>query len=447
MATITSAQSGDFSNSATWVGGVVPTVGDTARVVAGHIVTIDTNTTCDAIENLNTTGYFLLPNGITLTANVQGGSTSNGTLQLASGAVSTIVGNVTASQGVNGAWVILLNQANLSLTIVGNVSTPPGNRNYAIRATTAATNLILDITGNITGVGQNTTEGTAWISSPTCTITVTGNIQGSISNSGWPGINFGQGTLTLTGNIITGAGIGIYSTGASSTITITGNIEGNSAASSGVNATGASSIITVTGNITGGTGTSAFGISSTGASSLINAVGTATAAAISSNAISSTATTNGVVFSGNMISSPQGALPVRANVFRLLDTNLSGITQYADDSAFPTGSLVTRVSADLVQGMPSASDVRFETLYGVDNTLEGTLHMPTSGAVAFSVPVDDTVGVLATNASEIADEIVNRLLLVTEENNIVTVPYSTGSVNYSRTKVLDSTRTLQLTEI
>jgi hypothetical protein len=214
----------------------------------------------------------------------------------------------------------------------------------------------------------------------------------------------------------------------------------------GAFATGTSTIITVTGNITAGGGATSLGISSTGASSLISAVGTATAASTTNNAIVSTATTNGVVFSGNMISSNQGALPVRTNVFRLLDANLSGITQYADDT-FPTGSLVPRVSADLVQGMPSASDVRFETVYGVDNTLTGTLHMPASGSVGFGVLVDNTVGVLGANATDIVDEIITRLLEVTEENNIVTVPYTTASVNYTRTKVFDGTRTTQLTEI
>ena len=63
MAIITSAATGNFSNPATWVGGVVPGPLDNARANTGHNVTIDVDTTVINIQAVST-GRFIMGEGV-----------------------------------------------------------------------------------------------------------------------------------------------------------------------------------------------------------------------------------------------------------------------------------------------------------------------------------------------------------------------------------------------
>ena len=89
-AAITSAQSGNWSATATWVGGVKPGDGDTAVIATGHTVTVDENTTVGA-----TTGTVA---GVTINGT---NSTTYGTLQVADGVTLTL-------KGVNSTYPALL---------------------------------------------------------------------------------------------------------------------------------------------------------------------------------------------------------------------------------------------------------------------------------------------------------------------------------------------------
>jgi hypothetical protein len=60
MATITSAQAGNFSNTATWIGGVVPTSVD--DVIANHFITADVDFVVKSFTAQNNTGRLLLNN-------------------------------------------------------------------------------------------------------------------------------------------------------------------------------------------------------------------------------------------------------------------------------------------------------------------------------------------------------------------------------------------------
>jgi hypothetical protein len=443
MATITSTASGNFSAGATWVGGVVPTVGDIAVAATGHVVVIDVNTTVDKVTQAGT-GKFTLGNGITLTAEVEanaGTFTSGGTVEVICGAGETayIVGNVTgvSSTAVNVCGVNVTGVGTLELTgnvtgsagnassvanghagvytnvtctidIQGNITAGPGNFKFGVFSG-ASSNATTTITGNVTASSGTFSYG-AHATGISSTTTITGNVTAGAGANAYGALAIGaSATITITGDVTGGTGAtayGAHTTGASATITITGNVTGGTGTIAyGAHANGASGTITITGDVTAGAGTTAYGAYASGATSLITATGTATAVGASSNAIRSNATTAqyGVLFSGDLIDTQTGVSAAWTAFFRIIDTSPSGITQYANNSGYPTGGTVSRVSPDNVTGMAQELDVRDGTIYGYNGELEGRLAVPPAASVAAGVPVDATVGTAAVRLQDVAD--------------------------------------------
>jgi hypothetical protein len=108
IAAITSAQSGNWSSTSTWVGGVVPTSADNVVIASGHLVTMDTTT--GGINTRNSGTTTTVNAGGTLATNVtyinNGTTTINGTFQLNGGGwVSDAAGTNSLVYGTNGTLI------------------------------------------------------------------------------------------------------------------------------------------------------------------------------------------------------------------------------------------------------------------------------------------------------------------------------------------------------
>lgn len=436
MATITSAQSGNFSDTATWVGGVVPGASDDAVAATGHTVAINVDTTVISVQQAGT-GKFTLGNGRTLTGNVianAGTFTSGGTVDVTATTTAVINGNVTgvSTTANNTAGVVVSGTG--GLTINGSVTGSPGNGSSITNGSAAVyTNVTCTITinGAVTHGGNNK-RGLQAGASSNGTFTIIGNVTQAVGDGGCVYLLGASPTLNITGTVTlnNGSSIGIAATGASPVVTITGDIVGPSGtfgtviqingsnsvlnitgnitfavgsnnSSTGVTSTGVFATFSLTGSITAGLGDSAHGISYTGASSTVSVIGSANGAGVRSHGINSTATANGVIFQGDMTDSLNGAVAVYTRIFRMSATN-SGVTTYTNTVGYPTGTPVSRVSPDNVTGMASQTDVRLNTVYGFNSELTGSLAVPPANAVGAGVPVDNTTGTAALSPADIA---------------------------------------------
>jgi hypothetical protein len=114
MATITSAQAGNFSNPTTWVGGVVPTSVD--DVIANHFITADVDFVVRSFTAQNNTGRLLLNNvtngvrTVEFTVNFLHSSSGNGNIGMTVGTGNisdtfNIIGRIINRSGSNGSAI------------------------------------------------------------------------------------------------------------------------------------------------------------------------------------------------------------------------------------------------------------------------------------------------------------------------------------------------------
>jgi hypothetical protein len=199
MALIVSAANGNFNAEATWVGGVVPGVGDEAR--SSHTVTITADVTCDKVSN-TASGTFVLSNNVTLTANVVHTSANSSSyvvrLNASAPAQAWIVGDCTGSgSAVNSAAVANLSTGTLHISGILLGGSIGSNAVAALNNSTGTLNIT---TANCTG-GSGTASNNAALNNSTGTLNITGNCTGGGNATSFGAANGSTGTMLVVGTI------------------------------------------------------------------------------------------------------------------------------------------------------------------------------------------------------------------------------------------------------
>lgn len=404
MAIILAAQNGNFTATSTWIGGVVPGVGDVA-VANNKNVTINASVQCDEVRNDTTGGAtvggtFTLTNGVTLTANVFAGSATFGvcvTFSLSSPSSAAVIGNVTGGAGASAS----------SGVNCGGTGT-------------------LSITGNVTG-GASVSGGAGVNMNARGTLNVTGTVR-AVGGVGVQA-NTGSGIVNITGDVFGGTittpgsgpeGARNYGANSATVINITGNVTGGSVAGAQGARTWFAGIINVTGNVYPGTwnGSSPTNGVEQGSTGTINVYG----AAYGSDTVSGVAGANsggtGTIYvrraigngfgPGSTVPHAGGAILTAQSATTIVEeieygpygqSPVSGAVRFADVTNnvaifLRSDSSAKKTLVDPARTtnlLPAASDVRSAVSYNLGSST-GTCAVPSPESVVFGVPVDATTG-------------------------------------------------------
>jgi hypothetical protein len=368
---------GNWSNTATWDGGTLPTAAD--DVFSNNFtVTIDGTFTVLSIRNTSNAsapviaagGQFRYANGGNLTCTAAqaifvGSTTPTLEMTLVSPNTATFSGNVlTITNTIN--YIAIRNSASGTLTCNGN---------YNMDGTASGRAIISHTSTGTTNIISSTISSTVTAGGSGVTVSITGNgivnVTGNISGSGTSGtigsspISSSAGTLNITGNT-TGASSAAVFLSSAVNYTQIGNVNASTAQPAIYNNTTAATI-SVTGIITASTG----------------------APAIYSGFTLNSSYSSGtfVRVSGNVVNSSNNMAIVAPRV--TIDTNTaSWLFQIS------TGGNRTLYAAGVALGNPATNNVRFGTTYGASGELTGTLIVPSPSNVLQGVGTDATVGTL-----------------------------------------------------
>jgi hypothetical protein len=236
------------------------------------------------------------------------------------------------------------------------------------------------VTGNVTGGTGNSVHGIS-LTGAASQFTINGDVRGG-SASNAHGINFGGTLGTVNGNVTGGGGgtaHGVFAT--TGGVNVTGNVTGF--VGCGLRIATNSTII---GNVFGGSVLPGIDPSVTGASLTITVTGDVYAST-TVNGITLTGTGTQVVnLTGNMYNTLGRMAIWCPNVF----ISNTATTLWRMDTG--GGNYKFLYSADSTPNLPATTNVRNGVTFGPALSLTGTMVVPSSSDVRENVPVDNTVG-------------------------------------------------------
>jgi hypothetical protein len=330
MATITSAASGNWSNTATWVGGVVPTSADDVLIASGHVVILDVDATIQYIRGAAATNNWL---------EIQTSRTFTCTSAITPGIINKGV--------VSGGGLVRITGTNITVNITSSFYYSNVNTSYGLAISSICT---VNINGNIISTGGSSTGVRACIFvNSFCVI----NFFGSLSDTAATGSSGVYGILNST---------------AACTINVVGDV--TSYFSNAINAL-STTVVNVTGNVIAGSNPAIL-------NGVVTVNGTITAS-LNANALNvNKCSFMGISTDSNDYSAIWSPLIKLIGTTELRFKNDSN----SDNFAYTPG---------VALGNPTPSDVRDGTSYA-SGALTGTLKVPPTSAVSVGVPVDNTIG-------------------------------------------------------
>jgi hypothetical protein len=400
--------SGNWSNPATWDGGLtIPGSGDTVRPNT-YTIYIDQDITITELTNNTSSpstqgGKFILLNGVTVTGNLSsrynytnGPSTHLSMVEISQSNSATIIGNITNALNGNYTYPCRMDDSS-NLIITGSLISTGGSA-YQTPLLHFSTGTVR-ILGNIVG-GLSTNRNYGIRINNGGNVYIIGDITGS-QNANGPGIGIDSGNgsyINVVGNCLGRQGPAIATTSTSATntvIVITGSVSGNSTsvAYGGITLYGLANFLYISGSVSAGTSVGP-GIY-TGQANLIYVNGP----------ISSSTTSNGIqglnagvtilttgpfynTGSFNAVYAYRMQMIEPTSTTWRFDTEVAGISK-------------TLYTANQLPGVPRQSDVRKGTQYNFG--LTGSLEMPDPTTVKQGVAIDNTTGSAILTAQDMFD--------------------------------------------